>query len=224
MRVPSANAAGMSVSVLKEYCVVSGGCVCVDVVAPFQFTTQIRAVNPSGIIVGHIMDFTVAGDEHHILNFGTGVLVAERILEGFHLLGVFQIDLSQKLVNRLAILPGETTAATQTLRRRNFFFLRRPRCLTALAPAKACHAGAGAVGPAPCCPRKPRLNLRGRCLLLWRSGVSLARLHGERCTPDLFAGIKKKSTILPTKYSAFLVENIGIEPLTSCMPCKRSPS
>ena len=36
--------------------------------------------------------------------------------------------------------------------------------------------------------------------------------------------IKKKSTILQTKYSAFLVENSGIEPLTSCMPCKRSPS
>ena len=34
---------------------------------------------------------------------------------------------------------------------------------------------------------------------------------------------KKKSTILPAKYSAFLVENSGIEPLTSCMPCKRSP-
>mgnify|MGYP000122788093 CR=1 FL=1 len=25
------------------------------------------------------------------------------------------------------------------------------------------------------------------------------------------------------KYGAFLVENSGIEPLTSCMPCKRSP-
>ena len=36
--------------------------------------------------------------------------------------------------------------------------------------------------------------------------------------------IKKKSTILQTKYSAFLVENTGIEPVTSCMPCKRSPS
>ena len=34
---------------------------------------------------------------------------------------------------------------------------------------------------------------------------------------------KKKNTILPAKYSAFLVENSGIEPLTSCMPCKRSP-
>ena len=34
---------------------------------------------------------------------------------------------------------------------------------------------------------------------------------------------KKKSTVLQTKYSAFLVENSGIEPLTSCMPCKRSP-
>ena len=35
---------------------------------------------------------------------------------------------------------------------------------------------------------------------------------------------KKKSTILQTKYSAFLVEITGIEPVTSCMPCKRSPS
>ena len=68
------------------------------------------------------------------------------------------------------------------------------------------------------CKRK----IKQRFLL--RSGVSLARLHGERCTPDLFVGTKKKSTILPTKYSAFLVENSGIEPLTSCMPCKRSPS
>ena len=34
----------------------------------------------------------------------------------------------------------------------------------------------------------------------------------------------RKSTVLHTKYSAFLVENSGIEPLTSCMPCKRSPS
>ena len=34
---------------------------------------------------------------------------------------------------------------------------------------------------------------------------------------------KKKSTVLPAKYSAFLVENSGIEPLTSCMPCKSSP-
>ena len=34
---------------------------------------------------------------------------------------------------------------------------------------------------------------------------------------------KKKSTVLHAKYSAFLVENSGIEPLTSCMPCKRSP-
>ena len=100
--------------------------------------------------------------------------------------------------------------------------------LARLAPAKACHAGAGTVGPAPCClrrpRRKPRLNLQGRCLLLWRSGVSLARLHGERCTPDLFAGTKKKSTVLPTKYSAFLVENSGNEPLAACMPCKRYPS
>ena len=89
MWVPSENAAGMSASVLKEYWVVSGGRVWrvrVDVVAPFQFTTQIRAVTPSGIIVGHIMDFTVPGNDHHILDFGIGVAAAERILEGFQAL------------------------------------------------------------------------------------------------------------------------------------------
>ena len=48
---------------------------------------------------------------------------------------------------------------------------------------------------------------------------------GEAMQPPQKIGFsKKKSTILPTKYGAFLVENSGIEPLTSCMPCKRSPS
>ena len=39
-------------------------------------------------------------------------------------------------------------------------------------------------------------------------------------------GIEPVTSCMPckTKYSAFLVENSGIEPLTSCMPCKRSPS
>ena len=46
---------------------------------------------------------------------------------------------------------------------------------------------------------------------------------GEAMQPPKIDFSKKKSTILPTKYSAFLVENSGIEPLTSCMPCKRSP-
>ena len=46
---------------------------------------------------------------------------------------------------------------------------------------------------------------------------------GEAMQPPKIGFSKKKSTILPTKYSAFLVENSGIEPLTSCMPCKRSP-
>ena len=40
-----------------------------------------------------------------------------------------------------------------------------------------------------------------------------------------FAGKQKKKRTVPRlKYGAFLVENSGIEPLTSCMPCKRSPS
>ena len=46
---------------------------------------------------------------------------------------------------------------------------------------------------------------------------------GEAMQPPKTGFSKKKSTILPTKYGAFLVENSGIEPLTSCMPCKRSP-
>ena len=47
---------------------------------------------------------------------------------------------------------------------------------------------------------------------------------GEAMQPPKTGFSKKKSTILPTKYSAFLVEITGIEPVTSCMPCKRSPS
>ena len=47
-------------------------------------------------------------------------------------------------------------------------------------------------------------------------------MQAKQCSPKIGFS-KKKSTILPTKYSAFLVENSGIEPLTSCMPCKRSP-
>ena len=72
-----------------------------------------------------------------------------------------------------------------------------------------------------------------RSLLLW--GPAYLREHlgfpqkpkrhaGEAMQPPKIGFSKKKSTILPTKYSAFLVENSGIEPLTSCMPCKRSPS
>ena len=53
---------------------------------------------------------------------------------------------------------------------------------------------------------------------------SLKNGAGEAMQPPKIGFSKKKSTILPTKYSAFLVENSGIEPLTSCMPCKRSPS
>ena len=47
---------------------------------------------------------------------------------------------------------------------------------------------------------------------------------GEAMQPPKIGFSKKKSTILPTKYSAFYMEITGIEPVTSCMPCKRSPS
>ena len=52
---------------------------------------------------------------------------------------------------------------------------------------------------------------------------SLKTVQTKQCSPPKTGFRKKKSTILPTKYSAFLVENTGIEPVTSCMPCKRSP-
>ena len=49
-------------------------------------------------------------------------------------------------------------------------------------------------------------------------------VQAKQCSPKKTGFSKKKSTVLSTKYGAFLVENSGIEPLTSCMPCKRSPS
>ena len=57
-------------------------------------------------------------------------------------------------------------------------------------------------------------------------GMKVWRVKGPAESPDSrrnYQEGKKKSTVLQTKYSAFLVENSGIEPLTSCMPCKRSP-
>ena len=78
---------------------------------------------------------------------------------------------------------------------------------------------------------KPPFHRRADCSIVRnRGGVKLDRLQkpengaGEAMQPPKIGFSKKKSTILPTKYSAFLVENSGIEPLTSCMPCKRSPS
>ena len=72
-----------------------------------------------------------------------------------------------------------------------------------------------------------------RSLLLWgpaylREHLGFPQKAQKTCrrsnaAPKIGFG-KKKNTILPTKYGAFLVENSGIEPLTSCMPCKRSPS
>ena len=53
---------------------------------------------------------------------------------------------------------------------------------------------------------------------------SLKMVQAKQYSPPKIGFSKKKSTVLPAKYSAFLVENSGIEPLTSCMPCKRSPS
>ena len=110
--------------------------------------------------------------------------------------------------------------------------LRRPCCLTAGTAAKPGHAGAGAVGSVPMLPTEipaapaenPVEPAGEMPAVVEIGGVTGPPAWRAMHPPDLFAGTKKKSTILPTKYSAFLVENSGIEPLTSCMPCKRSPS
>ena len=70
---------------------------------------------------------------------------------------------------------------------------RRPTCLTAGAARNHCNP----------------LNQITESIEI---GVSLAHLHGKRCTPDHFTGIKKKSTILPTRVQCNLVkENTRIE-------------
>ena len=76
-----------------------------------------------------------------------------------------------------------------------------------------------------CCPQSfPRLcfarSAPGQHIFF---GVSLGRKRCRQSNAVPLGLSKKKSTVLPAKYSAFLVENSGIEPLTSCMPCKRSP-
>ena len=42
--------------------------------------------------------------------------------------------------------------------------------------------------------------------------------------PPNFDSDKKEKHHTSYEVQCFLVENSGIEPLTSCMPCKRSPS
>jgi len=56
-----------------------------------------------------------------------------------------------------------------------------------------------------------------------KTQTAIKTMRAKQYSPPKTSFSKKKSTVLPTKYGAFLVENSGIEPLTSCMPCKRSP-
>ena len=44
---------------------------------------------------------------------------------------------------------------------------------------------------------------------------SLKTVQAKQCTTKKTGFSKKKSTMLPTKYGAFFVENTGTEPLTS---------
>ena len=54
----------------------------------------------------------------------------------------------------------------------------------------------------------------------------LQSMHGAlpaELNPHSF-GSNKKTPHIPVRCFLFLVEITGIEPVTSCMPCKRSPS
>ena len=54
----------------------------------------------------------------------------------------------------------------------------------------------------------------------------LQSMHGTllgELSPHSF-GNNKKTTHISVQCFFLLVENTGIEPVTSCMPCKRSPS
>jgi hypothetical protein len=64
----------------------------------------------------------------------------------------------------------------------------------------------------------------------WRISKSIRSGHVDRPTGDdlpesirdalVYAPALKQKT--PTVSARVLVENIGVEPMTSCMPCKRS--
>ena len=78
----------------------------VNVVTTFQFTTQIRTVNPSGIVVGHIMDFAIFCNDHHMLNVRFCIARTERIFKRVNLFRVGRIDLSQNFTHGFSILPN----------------------------------------------------------------------------------------------------------------------
>ena len=70
-----------------------------------------------------------------------------------------------------------------------------------------------------CCPLEILVELAGA---RWESGEVLLR-PAERPAMDGRAGLRTMDGSLPLS-NANLVELAGIEPATSCMPCKRSPS
>ena len=66
-------------------------------------------------------------------------------------------------------------------------------------------------------PFQITVNSCSPCTALFQLSYCLTRL-GQTKVPD-----KQKSTTHCCAVLFFLVENTGIEPVTSCMPCKRSP-
>ncbi len=53
---------------------------------------------------------------------------------------------------------------------------------------------------------------------------SLKTVQAKQCNPKKSASEKRKAPYFLRSTVLFLVEITGIEPVTSCMPCKRSPS
>ena len=74
-----------------------------------------------------------------------------------------------------------------------------------------------------CCPQSfPRLcPVCSGAAYFFRGVTGPKTLQAKQCSPHRLQQKEKHRT--SCEVQCFLVENSGIEPLTSCMPCKRSP-
>ena len=131
----------------------------------------------------------------------------------------YSAELSEKVVRGMTenVLKGKYNGGTIPIE--TVLFTGNEANLTAGTTAKPCHAGAGAGGVA----RKTLQALNQITVLFEIGGCHWPACMASGAPPDLFAGTKKEKHHTSYEVQCFLVENSGIEPLTSCMPCKRSP-
>ena len=84
-------------------------------------------------------------------------------------------------------------------------------------------AGGKTVKVFAACPLcEGRFRMAACALAMIRGMIIFYVFRTLRSAPNAFYDIKKHHTFLRSAF--VLVEITGIEPVTSCMPCKRSPS